>query len=30
MIQDSENETIADKKNIMEKLKLGFTQNASS
>lgn len=30
MIQVSEDETIADKKNIMEKLKWGFTQNASS
>lgn len=30
MIQDSENETIEDKKNILEKLKLGFTQDAGS
>jgi len=30
MIQDSETETIAKKKSIIENLKIGFTQNASS
>lgn len=30
MIQNSEDEAIADKKNIIKKLKLGFTENHSS
>ncbi len=30
MIQDSENETIADKKNIIKKLKLGFTETPAA
>jgi len=30
MIQNAETETIAEKKCIIEKLKMGFTRNASS